>query len=96
MTPTGQEENIMNTNMMELNLNEMAMVVGGETGDVMDHVGGAITGVTVGAMAGAGVGCVAGAPGCVIGMCVGAVGCGVAGGVVGLDRVTSWVRSIFD
>ena len=86
----------MNTNMMELNLNEMAMVVGGETGDVMDHVGGAVTGVAAGAKAGATVGCIAGAPGCVIGMCVGAVGCGVAGGVVGLDRVTSWVRSIFD
>ena len=86
----------MNTNTMELNLNEMAMVAGGETGDVMDHVGGAITGVTVGAMVGAGVGCVAGAPGCVIGMCVVSVGCGVAGGVVGLNKVGNWVRSIFN
>ena len=32
----------MNTNTMELNLDEMAMVNGGEAGDVMDHVGGAI------------------------------------------------------
>jgi hypothetical protein len=29
MTPTGQEENKMNTNMMELNLDEMEMVNGG-------------------------------------------------------------------
>ena len=56
----------MNTNTMELNLNEMAMVAGGETGDVMDHVGGAITGVTVGAMVGAGVGC--GVAGGVVGL----------------------------
>ena len=32
----------MNINTMELNLDEMAMVNGGEAGDVMDHVGGAI------------------------------------------------------
>ena len=29
----------MNTNTMELNLNEMAMVAGGETGDVMERAG---------------------------------------------------------
>ena len=33
----------MNTNTMELNLNEMAMVNGGDT---MDHVAGAIAGTT--------------------------------------------------
>lgn len=86
----------MNTNTMELNLNEMAMVTGGETGDAMDHVAGAVAGVTAGAMAGAGIGCIAGAPGCVIGLCVGAVGCGVTGGVVGINKVRSWIRSIFD
>ena len=83
----------MNTNTMEMNLNEMATVTGG--GDTMDHVGGAITGVTAGAMAGCLVGSIAGAPGAIVGTVVGASGCGVAGGVLGLKKVRSLIRQLF-
>ena len=75
---------------MEMNLNEMAMVNGG--GDTLDHVAGAVTGVTVGAMVGFGVGSIGGAPGAVIGMCVGAAGCGTAGGYYGITKIKSWLR----
>ena len=81
----------MNSSMMELDLNEMAMVTGGDT---IDHVAGAVTGVTAGAMVGCMVGSIAGAPGAVIGLCVGAVGCGTAGGYFGLTKIKNWIRSL--
>ena len=80
----------MNTNTMELNLNEMETVIGG--GDTLDHVAGAVTGVTVGMMVGAGVGSIAGAPGVVVGMIVGGTGCGVAGGIFGITKMKSWLK----
>ena len=48
----------MNTNTMELNLNEMAMVNGG--GETADHVAGALMGATVGMMVGGMSGSIAG------------------------------------
>ena len=80
----------MNTNMMEMNLNEMAAINGG---DALDHATGAVTGTTVGAMVGAGVGSIAGAPGVVIGMGVGAIAGGVSCGILGINKVKSWLRS---
>ena len=79
----------MNTNMMELNLNEMAAV---NAGDTLDKVAGALAGVAVGGMVGCGVGSIAGAPGCVVGMIAGATGCGVAGGIFGITKIKSWLK----
>jgi outer membrane lipoprotein SlyB len=79
----------MNTNMMEMNLNEMAEINGGDT---LDKVAGALTGVAVGGMVGCGVGSIAGAPGCVVGMIVGATGCGVAGGIFGITKMKKWLK----
>ena len=79
----------MNTNMMELNLNEMATVNGGDT---KDHVAGAITGVTAGSMVGGIVGSIAGAPGCVVGIVVGGTGCGIAGGIFGITKISNWLK----
>ena len=70
-------------------MKEMEMVNGGDT---LDHVAGALMGVTVGAMVGSAAGFVAGAPGCVIGMGVGAVGGGVSCGILGISKVKNWVR----
>ena len=80
----------MNTNMKELNLNEMAMVTGG---DALDHVAGAVTGVSTGAMVGCMVGgVVGGAPGAVIGAGIGAIGCGVTFGIYGINKVKKWFK----
>ena len=80
----------MNTNTMELNLNEMEIVIGG--GDTLDHVAGALGCGTVGMMVGAGVGSIAGAPGCVVGLIVGGTGCGIAGGIFGINKMKSWLK----
>lgn len=80
----------MNTNMMELNLNEMEKVIGG--GDTLDHVCGAVTGATVGMMVGTGIGSIAGAPGCVVGLIAGGVGGGVAGGYFGISKIKNRVK----
>ncbi len=48
--------------------------------------------MTVGAKVGCGVGSIAGAPGAVIGTCVGAAGCGTAGGYYGITKIKSWLR----
>lgn len=80
----------MNTNMMEMNLNEMAAINGG---DALDHAAGAVTGTTVGLMVGSGVGSIAGAPGVVIGMGVGAIAGGISCGILGINKVKSWLRS---
>ena len=83
----------MKENMMELQLNEMEMVNGG---DVWDHVTGAEVGFGMGALAGMGVGAavggaVAGVPGALTGMqvgiAVGAVGGAVYGGIVGCTSI---------
>ena len=84
----------MNTNMMELNLNEMEMVNGGTSAE--DHYLGAITGMTFGGLGGLAVGsaiggvvggvpgaCVGGQIGCLTGM----VGGAVAGGIVGVSAI---------
>ena len=80
----------MNTNTMELNLDEMAMVSGG---DVLDHVEGAFDGGVVCGVGGLIVGgIIAGGPGAGIGFCAGAVGGGIAGGILGL----SGIRGLFN
>ena len=81
----------MNTNTMELNLNEMAAVNGGDT---KDHVTGAVVGATVGGILGAGVGTVFGAPGVIFGTIAGATGGGVTGGALGFNRIKNWFKSI--
>ena len=80
----------MNTNTMELNLNEMEMVIGGV--DALDHAAGALTGVTVGMMVGGMVGSIAGAPGAVIAGIAGGVGGGVAGGYFGITKISNWLK----
>ncbi|MBP5169354.1 MAG: Blp family class II bacteriocin [Oscillospiraceae bacterium] len=81
----------MNTNTMELNLNEMELVTGG--GDTLDHVAGAVTGVVSGAMVGCVVGgTVGGAVGAVVGSAAGAIGCGVTFGIYGIKKVKSWFK----
>ena len=78
----------MNTNTMELNLNEMAMVTGG---DAVDHVRGAVCGGFLCGIGGLVVGgVVGGAPGLVIGMVGGAVAGGTAGGILGMKKILSW------
>ena len=67
----------MNTNTMELNLNEMELVNGG---GVWDHVLGAAEGVSGGFFAGLFGGLAIAGPG---GAAVGSIGGAVAGGVVG-------------
>ena len=81
----------MNTDIMELNLNELENVTGG---GVLDHVFGAITGLTAGTMVGGMVGSVGGAPGCIIGGIFGGVGGGVAGGILGLDKSCELLKKI--
>ena len=79
----------MNTNTMELNLNEMETVTGGDT---LDHVAGALTVGTAGMLVGAGIGSIAGAPGVVIGAVAGAAGGGTVGGIFGFSKIRSWLR----
>jgi len=79
----------MNTNTMELNLNEMETVNGG---DAMDHIAGAVMGFGIGGLAGLGVGsAVAGPVGAPVGAFVGCVGGAVAGGIVGADKAANAV-----
>ena len=67
----------MNTKMMELNMNEMELVNGG---NIIDGIG---KGVCTGAAGGAFIGGVTlGFPGATFGMLIGAVGGGIAGGVI--------------
>ena len=80
---------MMNNNMMELNLDEMAMVTGG--GDVLDHVEGAFDGAVVCGISGLIVGgLIAGGPGAGIGFFGGAIVGGVAGGILGASGIRSW------
>ena len=82
---------MMNNNMMELNLDEMAMVTGG--GDVLDHVEGAFDGAVVCGISGLIIGgLIGGGPGAAIGFGGGAVGGGIAGGILGL----SGIRELFN
>ena len=75
----------MNTNTMELNLNEMAMVTGG---DVLDHVEGAFDGAVVCGISGLIIGgLIGGGPGAAIGFGGGAVVGGIAGGILGLSGI---------
>ena len=68
----------MNTNMMEMNMNEMEMINGG--GDVWKGITG---GLFAGATGGATVGGIAlGFPGATFGLLLGALGGGSVGGVV--------------
>ena len=97
----------MNTNTMELNLNEMEMVNSGTSAE--DHYLGAITGMTFGGLGGLAVGsaiggviggvpgaCVGGQIGCVTGM----VGGTIAGGIVGASAIgkaaTGLINKIMD
>ncbi len=80
---------MMNNNMMELNLDEMAMVTGGS--DAVDHAQGAFIGGMVCGVGGLIVGgLIAGGPGAAIGFFGGAIGGGVAGGILGASGIASW------
>ena len=68
----------MNTNTMELNMNEMEQVNGGR-----DIIGGICKGAIAGAAGGAFIGGVTlGFPGATFGMLIGAAGGAVAGGII--------------
>ena len=83
----------MNTNTMELNLNEMEMIAGG---DIWDHVNGAIRGALGGAVVGfIGGLATAGPAGGVVGFGGGFVAGGVAGGIVGDKVIESGFRRVF-
>ncbi len=72
---------MMNTNTIELNLNEMEIVTGG---DFWNHVIGAVTGMGVGALVGGLVGgAVSSGMGAPVGIMIGAV----AGGIVGIEDI---------
>ena len=85
----------MNTNTMELNLNEMELVNGGSIGD---HVLGALVGVGTGFFAGMFGGlAIAGPGGAAVGCVGGAVAGGVAGGVAGhsgIDDVIETTKTV--
>ena len=85
----------MNTNTMELKLNEMELVNGG---GFWDHVLGAAEGVAVGFFAGLGGGlAIAGPGGAAVGCVGGAVAGGVAGGVAGhsgIDDVIETTKTV--
>ena len=67
----------MNTNMMELNMNEMEMVNGG---DIIDGIAkGAIAGMSGGALIG---GFTLGFPGATFGTLIGTAGGAIVGGVI--------------
>jgi hypothetical protein len=81
----------MDTNTMELNLNEMELVNGGSIGD---HVLGALVGVGTGFFAGMFGGlAIAGPAGGVVGMVGGAVAGGVVGGVAGQSGVNNAIKT---
>ena len=81
----------MNTNTMELNLNEMELVNGGSIGD---HVLGALVGVGTGFFAGMFGGlAIAGPAGGVAGMFGGAVVGGVAGGIGGVSGINNVINT---
>ena len=70
----------MNTNTMELNMNEMEMINGGDFGMLMIHIGSL---ASVGAGTGALIGAFTGGPvGTVVGAAIGGVVGGVSGAVV--------------
>ena len=67
----------MNTNVMELNVNEMAMVNGAGWGSFWD-------GLACGLMPGAGTGAIIGGPvGALVGGGIGAIAGGAVGGAIG-------------
>ncbi len=75
----------MNTNTMELNLNEMEMITGGDAGD---HFAGAVMGMGLGAITGGLTGgLVGGLPGIGTGAIIGAPIGAVAGGIVGIRKL---------
>ena len=80
----------MNTNTMELNLNEMELVNGG---GIWDHVLGAVEGVAGGFFAGMFGGLAIAGPG---GAAVGSVGGAVVGGVVGGVAGQSGVNNVIN
>ena len=80
----------MNTNTMELNLDKMEMVTGGDLFEeiVVNRFGGFALGAMAGTFAGMGVGAVVGGP--IISVAAGPVGFvagGVAGAIVGADKI---------
>ena len=75
----------MNTETMELNLNEMETVSGGS---FWDHLNGVTVGMGAGGLAGLAVGsAVAGPTGGMVGLAAGAVGGAIAGGIVGAEKI---------
>ena len=88
----------MNTNVNEMNLNEMEMITGG---DFWNHVIGAVTGMGVGALVGGLVGgAVSSGMGAPVGMMIGAPVGAVAGGIVGirdiLETADSGMQKLLD
>ena len=79
----------MNTNTMELNLNEMEMVTGGDFLEdiVVERVGGFALGAAAGGLAGMGIGSVIGPVGTTVGGVVGFAAGGVAGAIVGTKNI---------
>ena len=79
----------MNTNAMELNLDKMEMVNGGDLFEeiVVNRFGGFAMGAAAGGLAGMGVGSVIGPVGTTIGGVVGFAAGGVAGAIVGADKI---------
>ena len=78
----------MNTNTMELNLDEMEMVNGGDFEEiVVNRFGGFAMGAAAGGLAGMGVGSVIGPVGTTVGGLVGFAAGGVAGAIGGADKI---------
>ena len=80
----------MNTNTMELNMEEMALVNGGS--DFMDHLAGAAGGMAMGGSAGFVAGMPGGPVGVVTGMIAGGVTGAVVGGAMGCDELKKKIQ----
>lgn len=75
----------MNTNTMELNLDEMEMITGG---DLWNRVKGAVAGAAIGCVGGTITGLIAAGPvGAAVGFVGGTVGGAVVGGIAGGEKV---------
>ena len=79
----------MNTNAMELNMNEMEMICGGSN-SLWKSIKGALIGGATGAVTGCVVGgCVAGPAGAAVGTLVGGTAGALAGGIIAEARQNS-------
>ncbi len=81
----------MNTNRIELSMDEIETVIGG---GFWNHVVGAGTGMGIGALAGSIIGSAIGPAGTEIGLAAGAVAGAVAGGVWGIEKIADKADSV--